>query len=294
MRTVMCRAGGLGVCRGSPGTTQLSRSPHSPQVSPTINYVCRSQALLGDPRGHLPPAAFPCTLKRLRNRTGSILETAKLSQGVLLSPPAPSTRARVPMRREESANATMNGSLPQVHPLDSILRRHLRGVASDISSPGSHQLSAVAYTAAAPLTRSLSPARPKASAPPPPPGLVDPGRTLLQAPPQPGVKEVCSPQISRLPEATHLPKVAVAFLLQRLGGRRQQSVSHTGGAGAESGLRLGSSWGPSESGCRPALASASLRSAREASPHAPPPARPRAAETRPGPPRPRPWPRPGA
>lgn len=81
MRTVVCRAGGLGVCRGSPGTTQLSRSPHSLQVSPTINYVCRSQALLGDPRGHLPPAAFPCTLKRLRNRTGSILETAKLSQG---------------------------------------------------------------------------------------------------------------------------------------------------------------------------------------------------------------------
>lgn len=62
--------------------------------------------------------------------------------------------------------------------------------------------------------------------------------------PQPGGKGVCSPQTSRLPEDTHLPKVAVALLLQRLAGRGQQSVSHAGNAGAVSGLRLGSCSGP--------------------------------------------------
>lgn len=106
MWTVICRAGGLGVCRGSPGTAQLSRSPHRPgslQQSNKSRLPLQSPSgrlgaeERGDPRGHLPPAAFPCPLKRLRNRTGNILETANPSQVVLLSPPAPSTRARVPV-----------------------------------------------------------------------------------------------------------------------------------------------------------------------------------------------------
>lgn len=45
-----------------------------------------------------------------------------------------------------------------------------------------------------------------------------------------------SSNLTTLPEKPNLPKVVVAFLLQRLRGRGQQRVGHAGGAGAEDGL----------------------------------------------------------
>ena len=84
------------------------------------------------------------------------------------------------------------------------------------------------------------PDAPQAPAPPPPPGPVDPvdpSLSLLSRFTAWG-KEVWSLQTPNLPEAAHLPKVAVALLLQRLGGRGQQRVSHAGGAGSQDRLKL--------------------------------------------------------
>lgn len=55
----------------------------------------------------------------------------------------------------------------------------------------------------------------------------------LQPLPQPGRKKIWSSRTPHPLTAAHLPKVAVALFLQRLGGRGQQRVSHTGGTGAQ-------------------------------------------------------------
>lgn len=65
--------------RTRPGSLQQSNKSRLPLSSPSGRPGAEER---GDPRGHLPPAAFLCPLKRLRNRTGSILETAKPSQVV--------------------------------------------------------------------------------------------------------------------------------------------------------------------------------------------------------------------
>lgn len=221
------------------------------QANKSLLPRSRPPGRLGTEEGATPEvtshqqAALPCPLKSRRKGHWKHSGGKGRPLGVvLLTPPAPLPSAWVPMHREEGASVTRNRSLPQAHPPGHILRLHLRGEAPGAPQPRKPPAPDRRVHDRGPAPPEPPPVPPEPSAPPPPPGPIDPGHTLPQLLPQPRRKVLCSPHTSHLPEATDLPKIGVALLLQLLGGRGQQSVSHAGDSGAESGLRLGSRSGP--------------------------------------------------
>lgn len=147
--------------------------------------------------------------------------------------PALEEPSRFPKRAGRPAGATPSPPGP-------VLRRHLREAARTSPLPsGSHLLSAAGCTAAAPLTASLPESAPGQCAPSPF-RLLHPGLALrpfhsLERSGARGLRH----------SRTHLPKVAVALFLQRLGGRGQQRVRHAGGTGAQNWPEISSApWSP--------------------------------------------------